>query len=370
MGYLHPVENQGSDCGSCWDFASCSAFEECWKLVNNRDIVVSTQNVLDCNSAGDGCNGGWASDAFDYITNVGVASNQDYPYIGRKVTCQPSNQPYKAQVWGYVGGGDGVPSVMAIKEYLYGSGPLAVGINATTAFQSFASAPGEIFNESASGAVNHVVTLVGWDDNNQAWLIKNSWSSYWGDNGYGWVSYYSNNIGYGAAWILPQNVIVSNPSGNRVTYNINPPIVNRKDAIYNGTNASPAIKFNPGDKVEVDVGGCVQTGGSGKTWKRYVNPLGPNADKFYYGMMEIPGSGALKAFRDMSGVQPDPIALMYGPIPLLYPTTSVYRTNISTSGIWMTCIMITATRVTTGIMETQDQCKNVGPAYIIIKITR
>ncbi len=55
--------------------------------------------------------------------------------------------------------------------------------------------------------VNHTILIVGWDDNfsvsnfnpdnmpaaNGAFLCKNSWSTYWGNGGYFWVSYYSNN---------------------------------------------------------------------------------------------------------------------------------------------------------------------------------
>ena len=51
----------------------------------------------------------------------------------------------------------------------------------------------------------------------------------------------------------------------------------------------PQIKFRVGDEVRVSGGGCVQTGGAGKTWKRYVDPLGPNSDRLYHGMVLLPG---------------------------------------------------------------------------------
>jgi len=69
-----------------------------------------------------------------------------------------------------------------------------------------------VFNERNLGTpnapVNHAVTLIGWDEDKHAWLIKNSWGQGWGEpagsgtqRGYMWISYDSNNIGYGAAWV-------------------------------------------------------------------------------------------------------------------------------------------------------------------------
>ncbi|WKB55875.1 hypothetical protein [Eleftheria terrae] len=44
------------------------------------------------------------------------------------------------------------------------------------------------------------------------------------------------------------------------------------------------------DAVFIRAGGCVQTGGRGKTWKRYVNPTGPNSAQLYHGQIQIPGA--------------------------------------------------------------------------------
>ena len=53
----------------------------------------------------------------------------------------------------------------------------------------------------------------------------------------------------------------------------------------------PAITFNPGDVVTLDAGGCVQSGGFGSTWKRYVNPDDGSGhlDSQYYGTVQIVG---------------------------------------------------------------------------------
>lgn len=51
----------------------------------------------------------------------------------------------------------------------------------------------------------------------------------------------------------------------------------------------PMITFKPGDRLSFLVGGCVQTGGRGRTWKRYADPSGPNAQELYWGTVSIPG---------------------------------------------------------------------------------
>jgi hypothetical protein len=79
-------------------------------------------------------------------------------------------------------------------------------------------------------------------------------------------------------------------NGNAETWRIDEPNV-RKPIIE-----FQQIRFHPGDKVRVTGGGCVQTGGAGRTWKRYVDPLGDNADKLYHGTVLIPGAiGSLPA---------------------------------------------------------------------------
>lgn len=197
-----PIKDQGN-CGSCWDFATVGPFEGSWRIINNETVNASEQDVLDCSGAGS-CSGGWW--AFKYLVDKGVASEAAYPYTLPKGTCKTSvARPYKADTWGYVGSSSSIPGVAVLKKALCDHGPLAVAVNATSAFQHYT---GGVFNEHNTSGINHGVTLIGWDDSKQAWLIKNSWGTGWGstcdygtERGYMWISYTSNNIGYAAAWV-------------------------------------------------------------------------------------------------------------------------------------------------------------------------
>jgi len=190
------VKDQGS-CGSCWDFAGIGAFESSYAIINNKIIDASEQDVLDCSGAGS-CSGGWIP--FEYIVKNGVAKENNYPYTAHDQTCKKYvPRLYKGKKWGYLGTNK---SVREIKKALCKYGPLWVTVRVTSAFQAYT---GGVFNENANGPINHAVVLIGWDDKKNAWLIKNSWSKFWGENGYMWIRYGSNNICKHVAWIIAED---------------------------------------------------------------------------------------------------------------------------------------------------------------------
>jgi len=196
LNKVTPVRNQGS-CGSCWDFAALGAFEGSNLIRNNVTANASEQHILNWGGAGS-CAGGWWANAFNFLISNGTASETTVPYTATQNPYNPSvPTPYRAIAWGYVKPNGGIPTVAEMKLAMCKYGPLTVAVRVTPAFQAYA---GGVFNEQASGAINHGVTLIGWDDQKQAWLIKNSWGTGWGDSCYMWIGYNSNSIGYGAAW--------------------------------------------------------------------------------------------------------------------------------------------------------------------------
>ncbi len=202
-----PVRYQGL-CGSCWAFTSLAVFEAGHLIMNNRELDLSEQHLIDCatdrygRDAGS-CNGGWYGKVFDYLTRKSAARESVAPYLGRTSRCTsvPST-PFKVVAWGYVKRNAGIPAVDEMKKALCKYGPIAATVKVTPAFQAYA---GGIFDEHAQvwgpKDINHGIVIVGWDDDKNAYLIKNSWGEKWGEDGYMWIEYGCNNIGYGAAWI-------------------------------------------------------------------------------------------------------------------------------------------------------------------------
>lgn len=206
-GKLTPVRQQGN-CGSCWSFTGTAAFEGSYAIVNGKSIDGSEQDVLDCAKNKNGsdagsCGGGWYAGVFEHFIANGARDESSVPYKGKEQSCGGGAGSFHAETWGYVKSDGSIPSQPEMKDALCKYGPLATTLYVTDAFMAYS---GGVFDEFPdlpnAKTVNHGVTLVGWDDAKQAYLIKNSWGTGWGEGGYVWVAYGSNNVGYGSAWVL------------------------------------------------------------------------------------------------------------------------------------------------------------------------
>ncbi len=215
QGKVSPVRDQDS-CGSCWDFASCAAFEANFIIRNSGarpvDVDAAEQCVLDCVPTYD-CGGGWWDEPFNLMLTRGLPNEFDYPYtaVADKSNCRlnDSNPPtvrYRAVNWGYVDRDDTtfMPTDQAMKRAILDHGPIAVAFNATADFVQWGwnGAPG-VFKTQVQGDINHGIVIVGWDNNKDggAWKIKNSWGCAWGQSGFAWVGFGVNKIGFNAAWV-------------------------------------------------------------------------------------------------------------------------------------------------------------------------
>lgn len=207
-GGVTPVKNQGG-CGSCWAFTAMGAYEGANRIRNMGQVIdTSEQHILNCATYADGadagsCAGGWWDPVFNWMLTHGLPDEAVVPYQASDKPCNAgAAAPHRAVAWGFVTDKHAIPSRAQLKAALCAHGPLAVAVRATGAFQAYTDG---VFNEGATGNINHGVTLVGWDDTKNAWRIKNSWGTGWGDDGYMWIDYGSNKIGYAAAWVQPKH---------------------------------------------------------------------------------------------------------------------------------------------------------------------
>jgi cathepsin L len=178
-----------------------AALESSILILEGKSVDASEQFVLDAALHGS-CNGGTPAEAFTVMMIEGVPKESDKPYKGkegRRTFNISLLNPYQALMWGFVSV-DMTPSVPELKAALLLHGPLVVGIRATQALKNHRNTDA-VFNERDGRSTNHLVLLVGWDDTKGAWRIKNSWGPDFGRNGFAWVAYGSNGIGYAASWV-------------------------------------------------------------------------------------------------------------------------------------------------------------------------
>lgn len=191
-GVVSSVKDQGH-CGSCWAFASTATIESHVAINTGKLFDLSPQQIASCtpnpnNCGGSGnCEGATSELAFDYVANSnGLLEEYQYSYTsyyGVESTCNiPEGGVPKAKIDGY----NKLPSnnYQALLYAVATHGPIAISVDASN-WHAYSSG---IFNgcNQANPDINHAVVLVGYGEENgqKYWLVRNSWSASWGENGY------------------------------------------------------------------------------------------------------------------------------------------------------------------------------------------
>ena len=180
-GRTTAVKDQGK-CGSCWAFGIVEQIESDTMRLLGVTYILSPQQVVDCDTSNDACDGGFESPALTYVQSAGLCKEADYPYTSGSTnvagTCKTATITSKKVI--------GLNSFTAVKgegniaDFVAKTGPITLAIDATT----WDSYTGGVMTTSSCPAspkdkLNHVVQAVGLKipTSGQAyWKVRNQWS--------------------------------------------------------------------------------------------------------------------------------------------------------------------------------------------------
>lgn len=207
-GVVTAVKDQGY-CGCCWAFSSTGAIEGINAIVSGDLISLSEQELVDCDRTNDGCDGGHMDYAFEWVMhNGGIDTETNYPYSGADGTCNVAKEETKViGIDGYYNLEQSDRSLLCatVKQ------PISAGIDGSSwDFQLYI---GGIYDGDCSSDpddIDHAILVVGYgsEGDEDYWIVKNSWGTSWGMEGYIYIRR-NTNLKYGVCAI---NYMASYPT--------------------------------------------------------------------------------------------------------------------------------------------------------------
>lgn len=177
------VRNQGH-CGSCWAHAAVETVESIRARQTGFITPLSVQQLVSCDTLDSGCSGGLPNNAYRYIQQMGLQSEESYPYTSGEDNnnglCRDASPLALSRGW--VTGFKDIArrDEDALREVV-SNHPVSVAVDATK-WQFYKSG---VFNHNNCGTeLNHAVQIVGYNKDGKYYIVRNSWGTSYGEDGY------------------------------------------------------------------------------------------------------------------------------------------------------------------------------------------
>ena len=179
-------------CNACWAFAGVALVESMVKIEDSIWVRLSEGDVhrgigAQCADLGN------IGNVSTFFQNNGFADPGSFPWATNNPAYNPTpdraGRTVKGPAFQWVGG------VQAAKDWVDTVGPLITWFNVYNDFFGYSSG---VYQRSTATsntvAGGHFMLVVGYSDTLGAWLVKNSWGTTWGMNGFGWIKYGDSGI--------------------------------------------------------------------------------------------------------------------------------------------------------------------------------
>jgi C1A family cysteine protease len=196
--YVHEAQNQGP-CGSCVSFGTCAAIESNWRIKSQNDTLNINLSEAFMQFCGGGSCSGWGlTSGLAYAKSTGVTDEACFPYQPKNMPCSDRCSDWQSRLK-KIKSYTSHSSMQARKDAIAGIGPVVAGM---AVYNDFYSYSGGIYEKiSTSSLVGyHCICVVGYNDSQQYWIIKNSWGTGWGINGFCHIAYGQADLLIDSSW--------------------------------------------------------------------------------------------------------------------------------------------------------------------------
>ncbi|MGM0611032.1 MAG: autotransporter domain-containing protein [Thermodesulfobacteriota bacterium] len=223
--YLSPIKNQ-NPWGTCYAFGTTAAGESTY----NRAMDLYDEDAVSLSEAfiiwslgpkyagfpveANGGGGSFENDHLQALVDYGTVRESVFPYRPNFMAYAKDEDHLLDYHWDAprikFAGWHRLPvnDIATMKEAIIRFGALDAKIDADSiefnkykggVFEYNGSAPDDYIEYFSS--MDHEISLVGWDDDKQVWILRNSWDDTWGEDGYMYIDYRSAFVGTAASYL-------------------------------------------------------------------------------------------------------------------------------------------------------------------------